>query len=280
MNQFAYTIKVLLKPMVSDIFNSRTIVTLVVAILLVAGYFWRAPEIDNAVDVPTRTSPSTTDLDEEPSDQARPPQETASTPNERAVDEWTPEALREVEELKNWQRAHGYFNASREFGRLSDSELEPFIKSGDVGALQEIADRRSIKDPRESIAYFEQAAVYGSTSALVRAGHLHSFFANREVNTLVDSDDQNMGSSMALGYLLAAQMAGDDLAAGIATEEALNKTEYTDEMKTAACQQAQAIIDRLQHQRLQIGLSDFDLTPAPRGFGVPPGATVADICGR
>lgn len=259
-----------------------TTILAVVGLLLVAGYFWLAPSSNPVVDAPVQTVRSAPDpgaADERTSDVGY-PDETATIAVEQPTDGWTPEALGEVEDLKDWQRAHGYFNASSEFGRLSDTDLEPFLESGDVGALHEMADRRSIKNPKESIAYLEQAAVYGSTAALVRAGQLHTFYANREENVLIESDDSNAGSSMALAYYLAAQMAGDDLAAGIVTEEALNNTEFTNEMKSDACQNAQLILERLQQQRLSIGLSDFDSTPAPRGFGVPPGASATEICGE
>lgn len=76
--------------------------------------------------------------------------------------------LEDFPNAKSWKESVGYFSdeEENEYGRLSKNVLEELAKSGDLKAMQTLADQESFNDLNRAKELYYQAAVYGSIPAI------------------------------------------------------------------------------------------------------------------
>jgi hypothetical protein len=256
----------------------KPIVAILAFLALVGIFFWTqqyTSRPDIVLDSPDLEVPTSSSISPENPPPREPTAEEDTDPFHPS--KFPPEEQLKIEQLRVWNEKRGAFSYYRDYGHLSDQDLEALGSTGDIGALQMLAERHNISSPEESIAHLEQAAIYGSTFALVQAGDLHYFHTKRGSN-LVDADNPDAGPTMSLAYYLAAQIAGDDFNTAASTPQLLSEYEFSDEMTSEACREAKSIASRLEQRRIALGLNEYDRTPAPRGLGVPPDSKVAALC--
>ena len=188
----------------------------------------------------------------------------------------------QIAEIRDWDKRHGYFNYYRDYGLLSESALNHFALSGDIGALHALAGRYALKDPDQAIHYYRAAANHGSTYALLLIGELYLFHAGATGN-LDDPIDTAEARVQALAHSFAAQMLGDNEAAGKRSESLLAGPDSVLRKNAAllesACKKATDIVAEISETRFSSGQPSLSYEPAPYAREIDPSATYRVVCG-
>ena len=188
----------------------------------------------------------------------------------------------QLAEIRDWDKRHGYFNYYRDYGRLSEFELTQFALSGDIGAFHALAARYALKDPDQAIHYYRAAANNGSTYALLLIGELYLFHAG-ENGYLDDPIDTTEARVQALAHSFAAQMLGDNAAAGKRSESLLAGPDSVLRNNAAllesACKKATDIVSEISETRFSSGQPSLSHEPAPYSLEIDSSATYRVICG-
>jgi len=172
-----------------------------------------------------------------------------------------------LEAQARWERAHGFFTRTepQDYGKLSDTELERLGESGDIAALQYLASRFVIKDPRRAIQNFEHAAALGSTYALLSLASLWE--PQKEIDSDLQLDGKDVSPDIAaLSYALVGELRGSNSTV-TKIQSIIEGAGLSDEQIQTACQNAIRKYDELERQRINLGLSQFDNSPAPMDRG-------------
>lgn len=189
----------------------------------------------------------------------------------------------QLEEIRQWNTQHGYFNYYRDYGRLSEAGLVQLSQTGDIGAFHALAARHALDNPRQSIEHYKAAATNGSTYALLLIGELYMFHAG-DGGLLDEAGDQNSARVQALAHSFAAQLLGDNAAAGRQSEKLLgtpdSKSILSSENLKAACESARNIVDEIAAARVLAGQAPVNNAPAPYTRGVKSHSAAQEICGN
>lgn len=188
----------------------------------------------------------------------------------------------QIADIRDWDKRHGYFNYHRDYGRLSEAELNHFALSGDIGAFHALAGRYALKDPDQAIHYYRAAANNGSTYALLLIGELYLFHAG-ETGNFDDPIDKTEASVQALAHSFAAQMLGDNEAAGKLSESLLAGPDSVLRKDAAllesACKTATDIVSEISETRFSSGQPKLSDERSPYSRGIDPSATYRVVCG-
>lgn len=166
----------------------------------------------------------------------------------------------ELDNLRAWDATRGNFSKAEldEYGRLSPNLLEELAKQGDLKAIQTLAVHEEIAGNHErSIELWNLAAVNGSTKALIWLSSVHegNYIYSRNDNDAVE----------ALSYLNAAAKRGD-LFSKYRHIDSFYKTNGfnpTEEQLKIIDSRSDKILKDLQNKRTELGLPEFDNSPAP-----------------
>jgi hypothetical protein len=167
---------------------------------------------------------------------------------------------KDLANLKSWDATRGNFSNADldEYGRLSQNTLEELAKQGDLKAIQTLATNEVILGNSErGKELWNLAAAYGSTKALM---WLSSGYGSEYVTSKKDGD-----ALEALAYLNASAKRGDLFAKYRHIDAFYESKGFhpTDEQLKIIDSRSDEILNDLQKTRTELGLPEFDNTPAP-----------------
>lgn len=188
----------------------------------------------------------------------------------------------QIDELLEWKVRHGYADFYRDFGRLSEMDLLSLANSGEIGALHILATRYAHKQPDKAIGYYRDAAVHGSTYALILVGELYMFHATDD-GLIEDVKSEESASRQALAYNFAAQMLGDNAVSGIQSARIID-TVLGEAMADASvtreiCNNAHAILNFIKETRTANGYVPYEQSIAPYSDPVDSSVSAYSFCG-
>ncbi len=167
-------------------------------------------------------------------------------------------------ELRRWNESHGYLHdpeSNNPYSGYKFSQLMELAEQGDIEAIYQVSGSTILydKDYEKGLSLLTDAAVRGSTLALVRTGN---HYTNGQLPTAVEGQDNNL---LAATYYMAADLRGDstgtvmvDIALQKAGIDTANKAEFD-----SVCKAATDLLASLSEQRSQLGLGDFDNSRKP-----------------
>lgn len=169
----------------------------------------------------------------------------------------------DVDVVKRWQLDRGYtlFLPNDEYKTYNKDTLQKLASSGDIRALQQLAERSGFSDEAKSL--YKRAATLGSTYALTSLSRLSASSSRVSDDPLVKKG--YVIESMA--YAKVASMRGDnnhyfsDMKSPISTNPSgvqLSESDYT-QVKTLA----EKIYKDLEQERESLGLGSFDNAVPP-----------------
>ncbi|WP_405223704.1 hypothetical protein [Lentisalinibacter sediminis] len=178
-----------------------------------------------------------------------------------------------------WERERGYMSAERTHLRsLDEGQLQELIAQGNTAAITTLAGRYLTIDPRKMMELYEQAAVLGSTSALVSASSVWaSPWISQNVSTMRVSDNPPVNM---LAMLLAAQLRGDNVLVPRRLQQLKTDYSFTEAEIAEACAGAVRLYRQLEARRLALGQNYFDNTPSPLGQEYEEGNHIGATCGE
>ncbi|WP_405240652.1 hypothetical protein [Lentisalinibacter orientalis] len=172
----------------------------------------------------------------------------------------------EAEKQYRWEAEHGYvYTSDEDYRLLSDAELEQLTVAGDVAAMQQLAVRSMLKRPEEALELYRQAAIHGSTYALIAIADTWRLHATSDTSPKSTIGEENPYVN-ALTYTFTAQLRGNNTAAGTKASEIVTEGELSREQVDNACGLAKGILRELSTERQRIGLPQFDNSPSPSGI--------------
>ena len=177
-----------------------------------------------------------------------------------------------------WERERGYMSAERMHLRsLDEGQLQELIAQGNTAAITTLAGRHLTIDPREMMELYEQAAVLGSTSALVSASSVWaSPWISQNVSTMRVSENPPVNM---LAMLLAAQLRGDNVLVPRRLQQLRIDYGFNESEIAEACEGAVRLYQQLEARRLALGQNYFDNTPSPLGQEYEEGNHTSATCG-
>ncbi|HZX22232.1 MAG TPA: hypothetical protein VFF18_01740 [Woeseiaceae bacterium] len=176
-----------------------------------------------------------------------------------------------------WERERGYMSAERMHLRsLDEGQLQELIAQGNTEAITTLAGRYLTIDPRKMMELYEQAAVLGSTSALVSASSVWaSPWISQNVSTMRVSENPPVNM---LAMLLAAQLRGDNVLVPQRLRQLKTDYSFTESEIAEACEGAVRLYRQLEARRLALGQNYFDNTPSPLGQEYEEGNHTSATC--
>ncbi|WP_405240262.1 hypothetical protein [Lentisalinibacter orientalis] len=178
-----------------------------------------------------------------------------------------------------WERERGYMSAGRtHLESFNEGQLRDLAAQGNTAAIAILAGRYLTVDPREMMELYEQAAVLGSTSALVSASSVWaSPWISQNVSTMRVSDNPPVNM---LAMLLAAQLRGDNVLAPERLQQMKTDYSFTESEIAEACEGAVRLYRQLKARRLELGQNYFDNTPSALGQEYEEGSHTSATCGE
>jgi hypothetical protein len=264
----------------SDLLNNRLIASAAVAaVLAVSAIAWllrgaSPPDrFDSKPPAVTKTVETVGGGSSSPPDVEAP---VSSTPV--ATPESGGPSAMDLARQEAWERERGYVTAQRiDLRSLDEGQLRELIAQGNTAAITTLAGRHLTTDPKKMMELYEQAAVLGSTSALVSASSVWaSPWISENVSTMRVSDNPPVNI---LAMLLAAQLRGDNLLVPERLQQLKIDYSFTESEIGEACAAAVRLYRQLEARRLALGQNYFDNTPSPLGQEYEEGNHVRGTCG-
>jgi len=190
----------------------------------------------------------------------------------------SPSAL-DITRQEAWERERGYISAGRtHLESFNEGQLRDLAAQGNTAAIAIMAGRYLTIDPRKMMELYEQAAVLGSTSALVSASSVWaSPWISQNVSTMRVSDNPPVNM---LAMLLAAQLRGDNVLVPERLQQLKTDYSFTESEIEEACAAAVRLYRQLEAKRLALGQNYFDNTPGPMGQEYAEGNYMSGTCGN
>ncbi len=233
-------------------------------ILAVAGYFLLLHDDSRPLDPATATGNRSTTVAEENAP-TKPEEKPASVDQVPPSDAEAYMTQEDKEEQQRWKVERGYAPGNtRDYFDLTDQELRDLADAGNLLAMQFLASKISITDPGESLKLFEEAAVHGSTMALVTAAETIRF---HDLHNLALSQMEGFEPAIeSLKYAYVAEMRGDNVSGGVKKWHVIDHFNLDERDAARACAKARALYRSLEEQRLSLLGQQFDNSPSR--FGV------------
>jgi hypothetical protein len=184
------------------------------------------------------------------------------------------------EEIEAWNLKHGYFDYYRDYGRLSVKDLTDLAQAGDIGAFHALAAKFALDDPNRAIGYYNEAANRGSTYALLLIGELYMFHAGSE-GALSNSSQAGGAEVQALAYSFAAQILGDNTAAGFQAERILEGNRellLSEDRREDVCTGSRNIVEKIRQFRESQGYTRLDRSVQPYARQFSEQASFSSVC--
>ena len=187
----------------------------------------------------------------------------------------------QIDELLAWKVRHGYADFHQDYGGLSEADLSSLAEAGEIGALHVLASRRAHKHPDKAIEYYREAAIHGSTYALILIGEIYMFHASDD-GLIEGVNTQDDGTRKALAYNFAAQMLGDNATSPVQSkrliETVLGEQLLDDSITGEICENAKSIYSDIEDARIENGFLPHDNSVAPYSEPVDSLVSVNSFC--
>ncbi len=189
-------------------------------------------------------------------------------PSESAVLSRDAQEIRDMHErFTDWGDRHGYAEYKNMYFKLSAAEIDSLIEAGDIGGMQHVAGLAMIGEPEKAMEMYTQAAIHGSTAALVQMADMWELHGQKK---LKDAIPEELNSFMApdelasIAYSYAAALRGDEMTApgNLASMKGRLET-LTSEERAAICGLSGRIVSELNQRRLNAGIPAFDNSKTP-----------------
>jgi len=170
-----------------------------------------------------------------------------------------------VDVRKKWaiSRGYTYFIDNDEYKTYSKEVLQKLADTGDIRAMQTLAELVQRNEHDRAINLYNLAAVYGSTKSL---GDLSGWAASTSV-ALDDINDKKSKTIEAMAYIKVAAMRGDNFLyiTDMQSPQTANPSNIsmTEDDYAKVKVLAQQIYDDLQKKRDELGLGAFDNSIPP-----------------
>lgn len=167
----------------------------------------------------------------------------------------------DINSIKTWELAHGYFDSSdlQEYKSYSLESLKTLANGGDLKALQLISEYYIENgDLDAAFKNFKHAAIYGSTQAL----YAYSIFSGIYFRNAKTPEIKEIYAIDALAFLAVAARRGDsyaELRGSADFEKEYNFNPSSDQIKAIA-KRASEIYSDFESARALLGLPVFDNT--------------------
>ncbi|MEM9386401.1 MAG: hypothetical protein AAGA68_15190 [Pseudomonadota bacterium] len=148
--------------------------------------------------------------------------------------------------------------------------LEALVAYGDVIAADWLGTKYSWNDPATSKEIFTEAAIFGSTAALVAiaqmqyhmaTGSLTEAGAAKKMSKQLDVNSPHLDQSVA--WAMVALARGDELAISFLNDLASQVVAFAPARKAYVCEEFHRLYNEIAREREQRGMRPFSNTPSP-----------------
>ncbi len=179
---------------------------------------------------------------------------------------------------RTWEESHGYHyvdNYEDPFSGLNITFVEEQARAGDMTAQQHLGHRLTHTNYSDSLYWYQEATIQGSTFALINMADIYSLIAKGKIRA--SEEVASSAHIRAAEYALVALLRSDTLGGVPAIDRYKKMYEYSDEEFAAACTQSRLTYDSLEKLRRERGNSAFVNSDNPTSLFV--NVSWSDYCG-